>query len=118
MLEFLIHDVVMKAKLLGKKLGLVLYSNISTELGSLSMEVCFLDESIVRSLTSVYAVSLVYWCIAAIFSSILSEVKVFGSFLGFVVRCYFFCACSFFLWSLKAIAAVTFFLVTGFMPVY
>lgn len=40
MFEFLIHDVV-KAKLLGKKL---LYSNISTDLGSLSTEVCFLDE--------------------------------------------------------------------------
>lgn len=56
MFEFLIHDVVMKAKLLGKKL---LHSNISIDLGGLSTEVCFLDESIVRSLTSVFAVSLV-----------------------------------------------------------
>lgn len=75
MFEFLIRD--MKAKLLGKKL---LYSSISTDLESLSTEVCFLDESLVRSLTSVYAVSLVYWCIAAAFSSVLSEVKVFGVF--------------------------------------
>lgn len=41
MFEFLIRDV--KAKLLGKKL---LYSNISTDLGSLSTEVCFLDEKL------------------------------------------------------------------------
>lgn len=59
-----------------------------------------------------------YWCIAAVISSVLSEVKVFGVFLGFCCEVLFFCACSFFLWSLKAVAAVSFILTTGFMPVY
>lgn len=41
-----------------------------------------------------------YWCIAAVFSSVLSEVSLE------------------FFWPLKAIAAVPFILVTGIMPVH